>query len=112
MHVAVNGALKGNARGVTQGVRGKHLTAGLVAGQMALAVVLLLGAGVLVRSFDNIVRADTGVRDPERILVASLRLPLDRYGTTAARAEFFDRVMGQLTTIAGSGGVSVSNTIP
>ena len=51
--LGVNGALKGDARGVTQGLRGKHLAAGLVAGQMALAIVLLSGAGVLVRSLVN-----------------------------------------------------------
>ena len=112
MHVGVNGSLKGNARGVTQGLRGKHLTAGLVAGQMALAIVLLLGAGVLVRSFDNIVRADTGVRDPERIMVGRLRLPSDKYQTPGARAEFFDRLDAQLRTIAGSEDVSISITVP
>ncbi|MEI9811909.1 MAG: hypothetical protein WDO18_04205 [Acidobacteriota bacterium] len=37
----VNGALKGDARGTTQGLSGKYLAAGLVAVQMALAVVLL-----------------------------------------------------------------------
>ena len=79
---------------------------------MALAIVLLLGAGVLVRSFDNIVRADTGVRNAERIMVGRLRLPSDRYPTPAARAEFFDRVDAQLRTIAGSENVSISNTIP
>ena len=46
----MNSALKSDARGVTQGLRGKHLAAVLVAGQMALAIVLLSGAGVLVRS--------------------------------------------------------------
>ena len=75
----VSGALKGDARGVTRDVRGKHLAAGLVAGQMALAIVLLSGAGVLVRSFVNIVGAETGVRDPDRILVGSMRLPSDKY---------------------------------
>ncbi len=112
MQLGVNGALRGDARGVTQGLSGKHLTAGLVASQMALAIVLLLGAGVLVRSFDNIVRADTGVRDPERVTVGLLRLPSDNYPTPAARAEFFDRLDAQLRTIAGSGEVSIANTIP
>ena len=79
---------------------------------MALAIVLLLGAGVLVRSFDNIVRADTGVRDPERIMVGRVRLPSDTYPTPAARAEFFDRVDAQLRTIAGSEDVAISSTIP
>ncbi len=79
-----SGAMKNDARGVTQDRRSKRLAAGLVAGQMALAIVLLSGAGVLVRSFVNIVGAETGVRDPDRILVGStaiaIRQVLERRG--------------------------------
>jgi putative ABC transport system permease protein len=112
IQLGVNGALKGDARGVTQGSRAKYLTTGLVAGQMALAIVLLLGAGVLVRSFENIVGADTGVRDPEHILVGSLRLPSDTYPTPSARTSFFGRLETQLRTVAGGEEVSVSSTFP
>ena len=79
------GALKGDARGVTQGLRGKRLASALVAGQMALAMVLLAGAGVLVRSFVNIVSADTGIRDAEQVLVGRLRLPSDTYPSPATQ---------------------------
>jgi len=85
VQLGVSGALKGDARGVTQGLRGKHLAAGLVSGQMALALVLLSGAGVLVRSFATIVGAETGVSDPDRILVGSMRLPSDKCGWPSAR---------------------------
>jgi predicted permease len=108
----MSGALKGDARGVTQGLRGKRLTAGLVAGQMALAIVLLMGAGVLVRSFEKIVGADTGVREPEHIAVGLLRLPSDKYPTPATRAAFIDRVKARLRTVGGSEEVSVSSTLP
>jgi putative ABC transport system permease protein len=110
--LGVSSALKGDARGVTRRMGGKHLSAWLVAGQMALAVVLLLGAGVLVRSFDNIVRADTGVRGPERIVTGRLRLPSDKYPTAAAQADFFGRISARLRTIPGSEGVSIASTIP
>lgn len=112
IQLGVNGALKGDARGVTQGLRGKHLTAGLVAGQMALAIVLLTGAGVLIRSFENIVGADAGVRDPEHIMVGLLRLPSDTYPTPATQAAYFDRLETQLRTVAGSEEVSVASTFP
>ena len=108
----VSGALKGDARGVTRDVRGKHLAAGLVAGQMALAIVLLSGAGVLVRSFMNIVGAESGVRDPDRILVGSMRLPSDKYWSVGSRREFFDRLEARLTTISGVEEESVASTIP
>jgi putative ABC transport system permease protein len=110
--LGVNGALRGDARGVTQGLRAKHLAAGLVAGQMALAIVLLSGAGVLVRSFGTIVGAETGVRDPEQILVGSMRLPSDKYPTPATRLGYLDRLETELKTIPGVEREAVSNTIP
>jgi putative ABC transport system permease protein len=112
MRLGVSAAVKGDARGVTQNLRGKHLTATLVATQMALAIVLLLGAGVLVRSFENVVGADTGVLNPEQVMVGLIGLPSDTYPTPAARTEFFSRVEAELRTIAGAEGVSVASTIP
>ena len=112
VQLGVSGALKGDARGVTQGLRGKHLAAGLVVGQMALAIVLLSGAGVLIRSFVKIVGAETGVRDPEHILVGSTRLPSDTYPSAAARLAYFDRLERQLRSIPGIDGASVATNIP
>ena len=112
LQLSVSESLKGDARGVTQGTRGKRLTRGLVAVQMALAMVLVLGAGVLVRSFENIVGADTGVRAPEDVLMGSVRLPSDKYPTASARLQFFDRLETQLRSIAQGADVSFSNTFP
>ncbi len=53
--------MKDGGRGATGGGRGKHLSALLVTGEMALAVVLLAGAGVMIRSFLKIHTADMGV---------------------------------------------------
>jgi putative ABC transport system permease protein len=110
--LGVNGALRGDARGVTQGLRSRRLAAGLVAGQMALAIVLLSSAGVLVRSFVAIVGAETGVRDPEQILVGSMRLPSDKYPTPATRLGYFDRLETALQTVPGVERESVASTIP
>jgi putative ABC transport system permease protein len=112
MQLAVTETLKGDARGVTLGRRGKHLTASLVAGQMALAIVLLLGAGVLVRSFENIVGADLGVRGAEHVMVGLVGLPSDKYPTPVSRAEFFHRLDAQLRTIAATDEISIASTIP
>jgi len=112
VQLGVSGALKGDARGVTQSLRGKHLAAGLVAGQMALAIVLLSGAGVLVRSFATIVTAETGVRDPEHVLVGAMRLPSDTYPDAATRRKYFERLDTELRTISGIADASVANQIP
>ena len=110
LRLGVNGPLRGGARGVTRDPRGKRLAAVTVATQMALAIVLLSGAGVLVRSLFNIVSAETGVRDPENIVVGTLRLPPDRYPSPESRLAYFDRLEAQLTGIPGidAGAVAVS----
>jgi putative ABC transport system permease protein len=108
----VSGALKGDGRGISQGRLGKQLAAGLIAGQMALAIVLLSGAGVLVRSFVKIVGADTGVRDPEKVLVGLLRLPSDKYSTGDMRHGYFTRLEEQLRSIPGIERAAVANVLP
>jgi putative ABC transport system permease protein len=112
LQLGTGGALKGDARGVTQGLRGKRLAAALVAVQMALAIVLLSGAGVLVRSFVKIVSADTGVHAAEQVLVGRLRLPSDTYPSDATRIAYFDRIDAQLRTIPGVERTSVANVLP
>jgi putative ABC transport system permease protein len=112
LQIGVNGVLKSDARGVTQGLRGRHMAAVLVAGQMTLAVVLLSGAGVLVRSLLNVVKADTGVRNAETILVGAIRFPSEKYPTPATRVTYFDRLEAQLRSIPGIEDESVANTIP
>ena len=112
VQLGTGGALKGDARGVTHALRGKQLAAALVAGQMALAIVLLSGAGVLVRSFVKIVSADTGVRGAEQVLVGRLRLPSDTYPSPATRVAYFDRLEAQLLTIPAVEQTSVANVLP
>jgi putative ABC transport system permease protein len=111
-HIAISGALRGDARGSTQDRRGKRLAAGLVAGQMALAIVLLSGAGVLVRSFVNIVSAASGVRSPETILVGAMRLPSDKYWSVETRRGYFDRIQARLKAIPGVEEASIASAIP
>ena len=110
--IGVNSALKSDAPGVTPGLRGKHLAAVLVAGQMALAIVLLSGAGVLVRSLMNVVSANTGVRDPENVLVGVLRLPSEKYPSPAASLRYIDRFEAKVRAIPGIEGESVASRLP
>jgi putative ABC transport system permease protein len=83
VQLGVSGALKGDARGVTQGLRGKHVGAVLVAAQMALAIVLLSGAGVLVtrlRYFDRLEARLKTIPGIQEVSVAS-SIPV-MYGNT------------------------------
>jgi predicted permease len=92
LQIGVKSALKSDARGVTPGLRGKHLAAVLVAGQMTLAIVLLSGAGVLVRSLMNVVIShgipqpdcpfDSGRRQRDSRLAHLRRFGCGYFGTT------------------------------
>lgn len=110
--LAVGGALKSDARGVTQSAWSRHLSSGLVALQMSLAIVLLAGAGILVRSLANITSADSGVRDPQHVLVGMLRMPSLKYPDPLRRLAYLDRVEVALRTIPGIEAESVSGSIP
>jgi putative ABC transport system permease protein len=112
MQIGVNGVLKGDAQGVTQGLRGKRLAAGLVAGQMALAIVLLSGAGVLVRSLASIATANTGAHDPEHVLVGSARLPSDKYPSMGTKDSYYERLGTRLRTIPGIEGATLASNLP
>ncbi len=112
LQIGVNSALKSEAPGVTPGVRGKRLAAVLVAGQMALAIVLLSGAGVLVRSLMNIVSADTGVGDPEHVLVGLLSFPSEKFPSLAATLGYVDRFEATVRAIPGIVDESVASNIP
>jgi putative ABC transport system permease protein len=116
LQIGVNSALKSDAPGVTLGVtpglRSKHLAAVLIAGQMALAIVLLSGAGVLVRSVMNIVRADTGVGDPEHVLVGLLSFPSGKFPSLTATFGYVDRFEAKVRAIPGIADESVASNLP
>jgi putative ABC transport system permease protein len=112
VQLGLAGTFRSDPRGMTPGRRGKHLAASLVAVQVALAIVLLLGAGVLVRSFTKIVTADTGVRDADHLLVGFAGLPSDKYKDSAAWIAYFDRLTARLKAIPGVDTASVSSTMP
>jgi putative ABC transport system permease protein len=108
----VQGTLRGEARGATMNLRAKRLATLLVAVQMASAVVLLAGAGVLGRSVWNILTADVGVTSPERVLIGRITLPPERYLRAESRGQFFDALTTRLGTLPGVETAAVSNSLP
>jgi predicted permease len=98
--IDVNATLKDASRGTTSGGRGKQLSGVLVVAEMALAVVLLTGAGVMIRSFLNIYTADLGFK-ADTIVTTLVSLPNARYPTMAAQTAFYDSLTTRLATIPG-----------
>jgi putative ABC transport system permease protein len=93
------------------GRRRKGLSRMLVIAEMALAVVLLAGAGLMIRSFLNIYTADLGVGTPN-IVTAAVRLPAAKYPSAQAQAAFFDRLITRLKAIPGVKSVALADSLP
>ena len=93
-------ALKDTGRSVSGGFRRGRLRNALVVVQTALSLVLLAGAGLLMRSFVRLQQVDLGF-NPDRILVAGLWRPRGQYETAAAKAQFFRQVLQRVQAVPG-----------
>jgi putative ABC transport system permease protein len=91
-------ALKDGARGAT--AAGARLRRLLIVGEVTLSVVLLVGAGLLVRSFDRLRQVDPGM-DASRALSFRISLPEQRYDDDEQVASFYTRLTGQLRGVPG-----------
>jgi predicted permease len=107
----VNASLREGGRGSTGGGRRGRLSALLVVTEMALAVVLLSGAGLMIRSFLKIYNTNTGV-DPKNILVMRLMLPDVKYPKPDDKISFHDRLKAKLDSLPGVEGSTISLTMP
>ena len=85
--------------------RRRGLRSGLVVAEIALALVLAAGAGLLFRSFLELRRVDTGL-ELDSVLTARLTLPRGRYGEPAARAAFFRQARERVAALPGVESVS------
>ncbi len=83
----------------------------LTAAEVALAVMLLVGAGLLIRSFVRLQKVDPGF-DPKNVLVARIALDNDRYPETAQRVVYFDRLLATLGALPGVRQVAATSTLP
>ena len=106
----VLGALKQGGRGSTGPARHRGRKA-LVALQMALALVLLVGSGLLVRSFQRILSSDLGFETTDR-LTFGVFLPESRYATPSEVTGFHERLGERLGALPGVRSVGVSSGIP
>ncbi|MEE8584834.1 MAG: ADOP family duplicated permease [Acidobacteriota bacterium] len=80
---------------------GTRLRRGLVMAEVALALVLLIGAGLLVRSFANLIQVEPGY-NPDGVLTFSMSMPLsDERGFSAERADFYARILERVRALPG-----------
>lgn len=109
-HADVNEALKEGARG-SEGHRSHRSRALLVSTEVALALVLLVGAGLMVQAFRSLTLADMGF-DTHNILTSKLRLPKSRYATPAQRWNFYRDALQRIRSAPGVQADSAMTMLP
>jgi predicted permease len=104
----LNVSLKEGGHG--PGFHGRGLRGALMVSEVALAIVLLVGAGLLIRSFAKLLDVDPGYR-AENLLTAKISLP-PRYRDNAQRAQFYERILQRLAALPGVAAVGATSHLP
>ena len=109
--VDLNTALRDGTRGGGDSLRRSRVRGALVIGEVALSVMLMIGALLLVRSYQNLIGTDLGF-DEKPILSARITLPTADYPTRAHSLAFYDRLFDRLRTVGGVKQVGSAQGIP
>ncbi len=104
------GGLPVNSRGASRGPGVRHLSSILVTGQIAAALVLLSGAGLLARSFAKAISVDPGF-DPTNVLAANIAVP-GPYRDETRGAAFEERLLRAIREIPGVESAAVATSVP
>jgi putative ABC transport system permease protein len=99
------------ARGVVGARAQRRLLSSLVIGDVALALVLVLGAALLLRSFQHLLAVDPGFR-PENLLTFRVALPATRYAEASAVTAFYERAGERLRALPSVEAVGTIHTVP
>jgi predicted permease len=91
--------------------RSARLRNGLVVGQVALALILLVGSGLLLRSFRNLQAVDLGF-DASDVVAMQIQLPRTRYPDATSRQAFFGELEERLTALPGVSAVGSITNLP
>ncbi|MGH9840501.1 MAG: ADOP family duplicated permease [Blastocatellia bacterium] len=104
-------ALKDGGQKAGDGARALSLKGLLVAGEIALSLILLIGAGLLLRSFSKVLSVDAGF-ERDNILTVSLALPRKAFAERAKIHEFYRQLTSRIAAIPGVKAVGTTNKIP
>ena len=112
---AVRGALQahlsGTGRGMSAGARHGRLRSALVVGEVAMSVLLLAGAGLLMRSLIALQHVDLGF-SPKNILSVDMAFPNARYGTADEKRHFLEQLLARVKALPGVTAATVAFGFP
>jgi predicted permease len=108
--LTVHDALKDSTRGSSEGKRHSWIRSALVVSEIAFACVLLVGAGLLIRSFQRVLDVNLGFQ-PER--AAAVRIdPGSQYSTQAQRNAYFDKALRGVLQVPGIEAAGLTDVLP
>jgi putative ABC transport system permease protein len=108
---SLNEVLKEGGRSLTGGQRGRRVRNALVVAEVALSLVLLVGAGLMVRSFVQLQRVDPGF-DTEGLLTMQVTLPARRYAERPQVADALEGIADALESLPGVKVASAGSALP
>ena len=103
--------LKEGARGGGEGARWNRVRSGFVVFQVALSLLLLVSAGLLIRSFDKLLHVHVGF-NPQQLLSLEYRLPRNKYGKPESQWNFHRQVIESVKQVPGVESVSLIRGLP
>ena len=103
-------ALKQGGRSGSAGRR-KRTRSAFVVAEIAIALVLLVGAGLLIRSFSQLIHLDPGF-NARGIATMDVGLPDSRYGDTRKRVDFFERLLEHVARLPGIEAAGATSSLP
>ena len=109
--VDIRESLNEESRGGSSSVRHRRMRSVLVVAEIALALVLLVGAGLLLRSFSALTRVSPGF-NPQNLLVINLPMSPRTYGDNVVRSAAVDRIVERVAALPGVERAAISTMIP
>ena len=108
---ALNQWLKESTRGGGEGARSPRLRNALVVSEIALALILLVGAGLLINSFAHLRSVELGY-NPHGLLSMWVTAPVERYRDPESKARFYQQMMDETSRVPGVQGVTLTSSVP
>lgn len=109
--MAASESLKETGKGATAGWRQQRFRAGLVAVEIAMAVVLLTGAGLLIKSFVRLLEVNPGYAT-ENMLIFNASLPQTKFAQPQQRIEFYNQIEQRLKSLPDVASVGIATRLP
>jgi putative ABC transport system permease protein len=103
--------MKEGAKGASSGRGRRRLRGALVVGEVAMSLVLIIGAGLLIKSFLHIMATDPGY-DPDRVVAIDLPLSTTKYSTPEQQSALFEEVVRRARQLPGVESAAVTTLLP